>query len=122
MKSDLAEEKAAESQAASREAALKAARAQVLYANEQVRLKEASLHQAEVDLKNTFIRSPVDGVVIERAIDIGQTVAASLQAPKLFTIAQDLRQMQVESDVDEADIGRVQTGQSAAFTVDAFPG
>jgi HlyD family secretion protein len=122
VKSDLAEEKAAESQAASREAALKAARAQVLYAKEQVRLKEASLHQAEVDLKNTFIRSPVDGVVIERAIDIGQTVAASLQAPKLFTIAQDLRQMQVESDVDEADIGRVQTGQSAAFSVDAFPG
>ena len=122
LKSDLSEEKAAESQTASREAALKAARAQVLYAIEQVRLKEASLHQAEVDFNNTFIRSPVDGVVIERAVDIGQTVAASFQAPKIFTIAQDLRSMQVETDVDEADIGRVRVGQSALFTVDAFPG
>ena len=122
LKSDLSEEKAAESQAASREAALKSARAQVAYAIEQVRLKEAALHQAEVDFKNTFIRSPVDGVVIERAVDIGQTVAASFQSPKLFTIAQDLRQMQVETDVDEADIGRVHEGQSAVFTVDAFPG
>ncbi|HSV93015.1 MAG TPA: efflux RND transporter periplasmic adaptor subunit [Desulfobacterales bacterium] len=122
LKSDLSEEKASESQAASRQAGLKSARAQVVYAVEQVRLKEAALHQAEVDFKNTFIRSPVDGVVIERAVDIGQTVAASFQSPKLFTIAQDLRQMQVETDVDEADIGRVHVGQSALFTVDAFPG
>jgi HlyD family secretion protein len=122
LKSNEADERAAESLVASREAALKTARAQVDYAVEQVRQKEAALKQAEVDLENTFIRSPVDGVVIERAVDIGQTVAASFQAPKLFVIAQDLRRMQVETDVDEADIGRVQLGQQAIFSVDAFAG
>jgi HlyD family secretion protein len=122
LNSDKADERAAESLVATREAALKSAYAQVDYAIEQVRHKEAALSQTEVDLENTFIRSPVDGVVIERAVDIGQTVAASLQAPKLFLIAQDLRQMQVETDVDEADIGRVHTGQEATFTVDAFAG
>jgi HlyD family secretion protein len=122
LKSDEADERAAESLVATREAALKTARAQVDYASEQVRQKEAALSQTEVDLANTLIRSPVDGVVIERAVDIGQTVAASLQAPKLFVIAQDLRQMQVETDVDEADIGRVGVGQEAIFTVDAFAG
>jgi HlyD family secretion protein len=122
LKGAQADERAAASLVASREAALKTAMAQVEYALEQVRQKEAALSQAEVDLSNTYIRSPVDGVVIERAVDIGQTVAASFQAPKLFTIAQDLRQMQVEADVDEADIGRVHVGQNAVFTVDAFPG
>ena len=122
MKSDEADERAAESMVATREAALKTARAQVDYAIEQVRQKEAALNQAEVDFDNTFIRSPVDGVVIERAVDIGQTVAATFQAPKLFVIAQDLRQMQVETDVDEADIGRVHVTQEAVFTVDAFAG
>src|SRR5512139_3507967 len=117
-----AEERAAESLVASRAAALKSARAQVDYALEQVRQKEAALNQAVIDFEHTFIRSPVDGVVIERAVDVGQTVAASLQAPKLFTIAQDLRQMQVETDVDEADIGRVVVGHPAVFTVDAYPG
>ena len=120
--SDEADERAAESMVATREAALKTSRAQVDYAIEQVRQKEAGLNQAEVDLENTFIRSPVDGVVIERAVDIGQTVAATFQAPKLFVIAQDLRQMQVETDVDEADIGRVRVGQESIFTVDAFAG
>jgi len=122
LNSDEADERAAESLVATREVALKTARAQVDYAIEQVRHKEAALSQTEVDLENTFIRSPVDGVVIERAVDIGQTVAASLQAPKLFVIAQDLRHMQVETDVDEADIGRVHAGQEAIFTVDAFAG
>jgi len=122
MNSDEADTHAAESMVATREAALKTSRAQVDYAIEQVRQKEAALNQAEVDLENTFIRSPVDGVVIERAVDIGQTVAATFQAPKLFVIAQDLRQMQVETDVDEADIGRVHVGQEAIFTVDAFAG
>ncbi|HSO61587.1 MAG TPA: efflux RND transporter periplasmic adaptor subunit [Desulfobacterales bacterium] len=122
MNSDEADTRAAESMVATREAALKTSRAQVDYAVEQVRQKEAALNQAEVDLENTFIRSPVDGVVIERAVDIGQTVAATFQAPKLFVIAQDLRQMQVETDVDEADIGRVHVGQEAIFTVDAFAG
>jgi HlyD family secretion protein len=120
MNSDEADTQAAESMVATREAALKTSRAQVDYAIQQVRQKEAALNQAEVDLENTFIRSPVDGVVIERAVDIGQTVAATFQAPKLFVIAQDLRQMQVETDVDEADIGRVHVGQEAIFTVDAF--
>ena len=122
MNSDEADERASESMVATREAALKTSRAQVDYAIEQVRQKEAGLNQTEVDLENTFIRSPVDGVVIERAVDIGQTVAATFQAPKLFVIAQDLRQMQVETDVDEADIGRVHVGQEAIFTVDAFAG
>jgi HlyD family secretion protein len=122
MNSDEADERASESMVATREAALKTSRAQVDYAIEQVHQKEAGLNQAEVDLENTFIRSPVDGVVIERAVDIGQTVAATFQAPKLFVIAQDLRQMQVETDVDEADIGRVHVGQEAIFTVDAFAG
>ena len=122
MNSEKADERASESMVATREAALKTSRAQVDYAIEQVRQKEAGLNQAEVDLENTFIRSPVDGVVIERAVDIGQTVAATFQAPKLFVIAQDLRQMQVETDVDEADIGRVDVGQEAIFTVDAFAG
>ncbi|MGE5256007.1 MAG: efflux RND transporter periplasmic adaptor subunit [Hyphomicrobiales bacterium] len=117
-----AEERAAESLVASRAAALKSARAQVDYALEQVHQKEAALNQAVIDFEHTFIRSPVDGVVIERAVDVGQTVAASLQAPKLFTIAQDLRQMQVETDVDEADIGRVVVGHPAVFSVDAYPG
>jgi HlyD family secretion protein len=117
-----AEEVAAASLVASREAAVKSARAQVDHALEQVRQKEAALNQAALDYDHTFIRSPVDGVVIERVVDVGQTVAASLQAPKLFTIAQDLRHMQVEADVDEADIGRVQVDQAAVFTVDAYPG
>ena len=122
MNSEKADESASESMVATREAALKTSRAQVDYAIAQVHQKEAALNQAEVDLENTFIRSPVDGVVIERAVDIGQTVAATFQAPKLFVIAQDLRLMQVETDVDEADIGRVHVGQEAIFTVDAFVG
>jgi HlyD family secretion protein len=74
-----------------------------------------------VDLDHATIRSPIDGVVVSRSIDLGQTVAASLQAPKLFVIAGDLAQMQVESKIDEADIGRMRPGLSVSFTVDAFP-
>ncbi len=122
LESTEADEHAAKSLVAGRQAAIKSARAQVDYALQQVRQKEAALHQAAVDLAHTFIRSPVDGVIIERAVDVGQTVAASLQAPKLFTIAQDLREMQVEADVDEADIGRIHVDQPAVFSVDAFPG
>ena len=122
LESTEADERAAKSLVAGRQAAITSARAQVEYALQQVRQKEAALHQATVELERTFIRSPVDGVVVERAVDVGQTVAASLQAPKLFTIAQDLREMQVEADVDEADIGRILVDQQAVFTVDAFPG
>src|SRR5207248_1694917 len=97
------------------EAALKSARA-------QVDQKTASLAQAQTNLNYTTIRAPVDGVVVSRAVDVGQTVAASLQAPTLFTIAQDLTKMQVETNVDEADIGRSKPEDRASFTVDAFPG
>jgi HlyD family secretion protein len=82
---------------------------------------QAALTQAETNLGYTVIRSPIDGVVVSRQYDIGQTVAASFQAPTLFTIAQDLTRMQAEADVDQADIGQIQTGQVARFTVDAYP-
>ena len=82
---------------------------------------EAALSQATVDLNNTVIRSPVDGIVISRTVDVGQTVAASLQAPILFTIANDLAKMEVHTNVDEADVGNVTEGQEVTFTVDAFP-
>jgi HlyD family secretion protein len=89
----------------------------------QADLKQAraQLEAAQVDLNNTTIRSPIEGVVIARAVDLGQTVAASLQAPKLFTIANDLTQMQVETRIDEADIGQIRPGLPVIFSVDAFP-
>jgi len=117
-----AQQQAQASLVSSREAALKMAQAQVEQAQAQVKQKEAALHQSRLDLSHTVIRSPVDGVVVGRSVDIGQTVAASLQAPTLFTIAQNLRKMQVEANLDEADIGRIQVGQRTTFTVDAFPG
>jgi HlyD family secretion protein len=95
--------------------------AQVGHAHAMVDEKQAELKQRQLDLSYTIIKSPVDGVVINRSVDVGQTVAASLQAPTLFTIAQDLRDMQVEVSVDEADIGRIREGQDVSFTVDAFP-
>src|SRR5438034_9860844 len=91
-------------------------------ARAQVEQKDAGLKQAQVDLDHTTIRAPVQGVVVSRQVDVGQTVAASLQAPVLFTIAQDLTKMQVETSVDEADIGRIKLDDRATFTVDAFPG
>jgi len=117
-----AEAQAQSSLVRSRQAALKMAEAQVEHALAQVKQREAALRQNRVELEHTVIRSPVDGVVIERSVDVGQTVAASLQAPTLFTIAQDLRKMQVETNVDEADIGNIQEGQGTTFSVDAFPG
>lgn len=116
-----AEQKARLSMVSTREAALKMAEEQVVHARAQVKQREASVHQCRTDLAHTVIRSPVTGVVIERNVDMGQTVAASLQAPTLFTIAKDLRDMQVEADIDEADIGLIKEGQKASFTVDAFP-
>jgi HlyD family secretion protein len=97
-------------------------RAQIELAKAVVRQKEAILKQRRIDFANTEIRSPVDGVVIARNVQVGQTVAASLQSPVLFTIAQDLKRMQVEVNVDEADIGRIREGLSASFTVDSLPG
>jgi HlyD family secretion protein len=104
------------------EAQLGVARAQLKAAEAAVRQKDAALRAAQVDLDHTFIRAPVNGVVIARSVDVGQTVAASLQAPTLFLIAEDLTKMQVDTSVDEADISRVQLEQEVAFTVDAFPG
>jgi HlyD family secretion protein len=87
----------------------------------QVAQAEAALRQTQTNLSYTRIFSPIDGVVVARQYDIGQTVAASFQAPTLFTIAEDLTKMQVQADVDQSDISRVATGQSARFTVDAYP-
>jgi len=96
--------------------------AEVRTAQAVVQQREAQLATAKVDLGRTEIRAPVDGVVIKRSVDVGQTVAASLQAPELFVIARDLRDMQVDTSIDEADVGRIRVGQKASFTVDAFPG
>lgn len=98
-----------------------AALAQLNVNQAQTAQAQAALSQAMVDLNNTVIRSPVDGIVISRNVDIGQTVAASLQAPTLFTIANDLAKMEVHTSVDEADVGNVYDGQPVTFTVDAFP-
>jgi len=98
-----------------------AAVAQVNVNQAQTAQAQAGLNQAQVDLNNTVIRSPVDGMVISRNIDVGQTVAASLQAPTLFTIANDLSKMEVHTSVDEADVGNVRQEQPVTFTVDAFP-
>lgn len=103
------------------QAAYDAAVAQVEVNRAQAAQAQASLKQATVDLNNTVIRSPVDGLVISRNVDVGQTVAASLQAPTLFTIANDLARMEVHTNVDEADVGNVREAQEVTFTVDAFP-
>lgn len=103
------------------QADLDAARAQYEEAQAGVQQAEAALSQSTTNLRYTKIVSPIDGVVIDRAYDVGQTVAASFQAPTLFQIAQDLRKMQVQADVDQSDIGRIQVGQPARFTVDSFP-
>ena len=110
-------------------AALRAAQAQLAVTEAQIKTasanvaqREAALAQARIDLARTRITSPVNGIVIKRAIEKGQTVAASLQAPELFVIAQNLSDMQVDASVDESDVGRIRTGQRATFTVDAFPG
>jgi HlyD family secretion protein len=106
----------------SAQAQLQLAESQVRNAEAIVRQRDAQLAQSRIDLERTVIRAPVDGVVIKRSIQPGQTVAASLQAPELFVIAQNLRDMQVDVSVDEAEVSRVQVGQRASFTVDAFPG
>jgi HlyD family secretion protein len=104
------------------EAALRMAEAQLANNVAQVKQKEAALRQAQIDLEYTYIHAPVTGTVVNRSVNIGQTVAASLYAPTLFTIAQDLTRMQVEAAIVEADVGRFSTGQAVTFTVDAYPG
>jgi HlyD family secretion protein len=90
-------------------------------ARAQVAQTEAALRFAETNLGYTKIVSPVDGVVVSRSVDVGQTVAASFQTPTLFTIAQDLTKMQIDTSIDEADIGKIKVGQDVEFTVDAYP-
>jgi HlyD family secretion protein len=97
------------------------AEAGLAQARASLRMREASLSKVEVDLEKTTILSPMDGVVISRAVDVGQTVAASLNAPTLFTLAQDLRRMRIEAQISEADVGGVAEGQEVEFTVDAYP-
>jgi len=102
-------------------AALDQARAQVNSAQASINQQTASLKNTQVNIDRAVIRSPVDGVVLTRSIEPGQTVAASLQAPELFTIAEDLSKMQIELAVDESDIGQVKAGQAVGFSADAFP-
>ena len=130
----------ANAQAAQQLAELKFGRAQELRANQLisqadydeadvslqqakavVQTKEANVNKSKVDIEHAIIYSPIDGMVISRAVDVGQTVAASLNAPTLFTIAQDLRKMRIEAAVSEADVGGVEEGQPVKFSVDAFP-
>jgi HlyD family secretion protein len=102
-------------------AAVSAAKAQVTQAAAQAQQKAAAVTVAQTNLNYTVIRSPIDGTVVARSVDVGQTVAASLQAPTLFTIAQDLTKMQVYVSTDESDVGAIHIGQPASFKVDAFP-
>jgi HlyD family secretion protein len=102
-------------------AAVDAAAAGVAQAEAQVKQKDAAVAVARTNLNYTIIRSPIDGTVVARNVDVGQTVAASLQAPTVFTIAQDLAKMQVYAKVDESDVGRIRVGQQVTFKVDAFP-
>ena len=102
--------------------AVRSAEAQLKSAEAAVTQARASLNQTEVNLGHTVIRAPIDGIVISRLVDIGQTVAASLQAPELFVIAADLTKMRVIAAIDESDVGRIRPNQRVTFTVDAYPG
>src|SRR5690606_1667561 len=121
-KADLGEQKlVAQGDVDQARAALDQARAQVNSAQASIRQQTASLKNTQVNINRAVIRSPVDGVVLTRSIEAGQTVAASFSAPELFTIAEDLSKMKIELAVDESDIGQVQVGQTVSFTADAFP-
>ena len=106
----------------SAEVAYDTAKAALVAAKAQLAQAQAQLAQAKLNMSYATIYSPVDGVVLSRAVDVGQTVAASLSAPVLFTIAEDLARMQIDTAVSEADVGRLKDGMEATFTVDAFPG
>jgi HlyD family secretion protein len=112
----------AQAQAQQSQGQVVSAQAQVQNAEAQVEQARAALQLAQINLQHTTIASPIDGVVVSRDVNVGQTVAASLSAPTLFTIAQDLTQMQVIANIDQADIGLVEQAKGVAFTVDAFPG
>ena len=100
--------------------AVRTAEAQIKSSEAQVTQAEASLNQTEVNLQHTIITAPIDGIVISRAVDVGQTVAASMSAPELFVLAADLTKMRVIANIDEADVGRIRPGQLVTFTVDAY--
>jgi HlyD family secretion protein len=102
-------------------AAVTAAEATVKQSAAQVSLKAAAADVAQTNLDHTIIHAPINGIVVARNVDVGQTVAASLQAPTLFNIAQDLTKMQVDTQTDESDVGNIKVGQEATFTVDAYP-
>ncbi len=101
--------------------AVDAAQAQLVSSQAQVTQAEATLNQNQVNVEHTIISAPIDGIVIQRSVDVGQTVAASLQSPTLFIIAADLTKMQVNASIDEADVGRIRPGQTVTFRVDAYP-
>ena len=111
----------AKANADSADAAVAAAKATITQAIAQAQQKQAAVTVAQTNLDYTTIHAPIDGTVIARSVDVGQTVAASLQAPTLFTIAQDLTKMQVYASTDESDVGMIHTGQVVTFKVDAFP-
>jgi HlyD family secretion protein len=111
----------ATSQIGQAQAQLQIAQAKLTQAQAAVKQSQAQLEQANINLQHSIITSPIDGVVVSRSVDVGQTVAASLQAPTLFTIANDLTNMQVLASIDEADVGQVREHGTAHFTVDAFP-
>jgi HlyD family secretion protein len=102
--------------------AVDTAEAQLKSSQAQLTQAQASLGQARVTREHAIITAPIDGIVIQRSVDVGQTVAASLQSPTIFQIAADLTKMQVNADIDESDIGVITSGQRTAFTVDAYPG
>src|SRR5262249_7243752 len=118
---NLRRQKALSAQGLAPQADLDQAQANYDGAKASVEQGEASLKQAKTDLSNSKIVAPIDGVVVDREYDVGQTVAASFQAPMLFQIAQDLTKMQVSADVSESDIGQIKVGEPVRFTVDAYP-
>jgi HlyD family secretion protein len=120
--SDHAQSDSAKQAIQSAEAGVRVAQSQLASAQAQERQSQAVLDQALINLAHTKITAPVDGTVIARRVDVGQTVAASFAAPTIFEIAQDLTKMQVDTNVDESDIGNIAVGQEAPFTVDAYPG
>jgi len=118
----LAQEQAVEDNVKVAKAQLNVANSLLAANQAQVKLAAAALQSAQLDLDHTNIKAPVDGVVVSRNVDVGQTVAASLAAPTLFLIAQDLTKMQVDTNVSEADVSRIRVDQPSTFTVDAYPG
>jgi len=105
----------------SAQASLESQQATVAQTQAAINQSQATVNQNQVNLDHTVIEAPIDGIIIQRSVDVGQTVAASMQAPTLFIIAADLTKMQVNANIDEADVGRIRPGQHVTFKVDAYP-